>query len=73
MNSRSNFLFQAVKSYEVLDKHSQIVTFPDDDISSPVRSNNNRKIAYDLRVFLLLFLRNPSFSIHLVLIRRCVL
>ena len=70
MNRLSDFFLQAVKSDKVLYKHSQVITFSYNDISSTVWAYYNRQVADDPSFLLLFFLRHTPISVHLILILR---
>ena len=64
MDRRCDLFLEPVERCEVFDKLAEVVTLTHNDITAPVGPNDDRKIADDPRLLLLLFLRNTLLYVH---------
>ena len=64
MDRRCDLFLQPVERSEVFDKLAEVVTLTHNDITAPVGPNDDRKIADDPCLLLLLFLRDSLLYVH---------
>ena len=64
MDRRCDLFLQPVERCEVFDKLAEVVTLTHNDITAPVGPNDDRKIADDPCLLLLLFLRDSLLYVH---------